>query len=146
MLESLENLLDDVADPEYEVEYGVRQAVPVRYVLRQTLTPGFAERCPDTEARQQGDICHQQAAAKQTDMAVIALQVRRSSSIAMPELPHVLTPAHSGPKRYDYVPERDDWVYLRDGRSLNELLNQELSNVFGQNVDLGLAEVSTQVS
>ena len=79
-------------------------------------------------------------------MAVIALQVRRSSSIAMPELPHALTPAHSGPKRYDYVPERDDWVYLRDGRSLNELLNQELSNVFGQNVDLGLAEVSTQVS
>ena len=79
-------------------------------------------------------------------MAVIALQVRHSSSIAMPELPRALTPAHSGPKRYDYVPERDDWVYLRDGRSLNELLNQELSNVFGQNVDLGLAEVSTQVS
>ena len=75
MLESLENLLDDVADPEYEVEYGVRQAVPVRYVLRQTLTPGFAERCPDTEARQQGDICHQQAAAKQTDLAVISVQV-----------------------------------------------------------------------
>ena len=79
-------------------------------------------------------------------MAVIALQVRHSSSIAMPEQPRALTPARSGPKRYDYVPERDDWVYLRDGRSLNELLNQELSNVFGQNVDLGLADVSTQVS
>ena len=45
----------------------------------------------------------------------------------------------SGPKRYDYVEEQDDWVYLRDGRSLSDLLNQELSDALGRDVDLGLA-------
>ena len=40
MLESLENILDEVADPEYEVEYGVRQRGPTRSALT-SLTSGF---------------------------------------------------------------------------------------------------------
>ena len=31
MLENLENLLDEIGNPEYEVEYGVRLAIPMRY-------------------------------------------------------------------------------------------------------------------
>lgn len=52
----------------------------------------------------------------------------------------------SGPKRYDYATEQDEWVYSRDGRSLNDLLNQELSDALERKVDLGLTNVSTQVS
>lgn len=40
----------------------------------------------------------------------------------------------SGPKRYDWIVDRDEkggsnrqWIYLRDGSSLTELLNEELS-------------------
>lgn len=59
--------------------------------------------------------------------------------------PGALTSPRSGPKRYDYIPEDDDWIYSRDGRSLNELLNHELGEAFGKKVDLGLADVSTYV-
>lgn len=53
----------------------------------------------------------------------------------------------SGPKRYDYVIRGDsmhekegssidgsggDWVYLRDGSTLNELLKKELNVVVGE--------------
>lgn len=50
----------------------------------------------------------------------------------------------SGPKRYDYSPAQDEWVYGRDGRSLNDLLNKELGNVFGEDLDLGLGRISTR--
>ena len=43
------------------------------------------------------------------------------------------------------MPEEDEWIYSRDGRSLNDLLNQELSDALGREVDLGLEKVSTQV-
>ncbi|GJE85941.1 frataxin [Phanerochaete sordida] len=48
----------------------------------------------------------------------------------------------SGPKRYDYVPEKDDWIYLRDGKSLGQLLNGELSTVFNRAIDLQLGPIS----
>lgn len=51
-------------------------------------------------------------------------------------------PESSGPKRYDYVPEKDDWVYLRDGQSLGQLLNGELSAVFNRAIDLQLGPIS----
>ncbi|EGO01051.1 hypothetical protein SERLA73DRAFT_121420 [Serpula lacrymans var. lacrymans S7.3] len=51
----------------------------------------------------------------------------------------------SGPKRYDYFPESDDWRYSRDGRSLEDLLHDELGNVFQKKLNLGLENVSTQV-
>ncbi|KAA1468601.1 Frataxin [Dentipellis sp. KUC8613] len=56
-----------------------------------------------------------------------------------------LSSPFSGPKRYDYVSEEDDWIYSRDGQALGTLLNTELSRVFKQEVDLGLADVSKNV-
>ncbi|KAI0048430.1 Frataxin [Auriscalpium vulgare] len=49
-----------------------------------------------------------------------------------------LSSPHSGPKRYDYSRELDDWVYSRDGRTLGSLLNEELSTATKEKVDLGL--------
>ncbi|OJA09109.1 hypothetical protein AZE42_02574 [Rhizopogon vesiculosus] len=51
----------------------------------------------------------------------------------------------SGPKRYDYVPESDDWRYSRDGMELGELLDRELTDRLGTKVSLRLEGVSTQV-
>jgi len=48
----------------------------------------------------------------------------------------------SGPKRYDYSPEQDEWVYLRDGNSLDALLNEELKAAFGVDVDVGLRGIT----
>ncbi|RPD63155.1 Frataxin, partial [Lentinus tigrinus ALCF2SS1-6] len=105
MLESLETLLDEVADSDYEVEYG---------------------------------------------SGVLTLKLGNKGTYVINKQPPNkqiwLSSPFSGPKRYDYVPEQDGWVYSRDGRSLNDLLNQELSDVLGRKVDLGLADVSTQLS
>ncbi|KAI0735395.1 Frataxin [Earliella scabrosa] len=104
MLESLENLLDEIADPEYEVEYG---------------------------------------------SGVLTLKLGSKGTYVINKQPPNkqiwLSSPFSGPKRYDYVPEEDEWIYSRDGRSLNDLLNQELSDALGREVDLGLEKVSTQV-
>ncbi|KAG0697170.1 Frataxin [Suillus ampliporus] len=51
----------------------------------------------------------------------------------------------SGPKRYDYVPQSDDWRYLRDGMGLGELLEEELTDMLRTNVSLHLEGVSTQI-
>ena len=51
----------------------------------------------------------------------------------------------SGPKRYDYSPTKDSWVYSRDGRGMGDLLNTELSAALGRTIDLGLEGVSEQV-
>ncbi|KAI0768495.1 Frataxin [Trametes elegans] len=105
MLESLEALLDEVADPEYEVEYS---------------------------------------------SGVLTLKLGSKGTYVINKQPPNkqiwLSSPFSGPKRYDYVPEQDEWVYGRDGRSLNDLLNRELSEALERNVDLGLTGVSTQVS
>ena len=77
-------------------------------------------------------------------MAVLSVQVCPLAPTVATQLSVALTPS-SGPKRYDYVPEEDEWIYSRDGRSLNDLLNQELSDALGREVDLGLEKVSTQV-
>lgn len=50
----------------------------------------------------------------------------------------------SGPKRYDYSPDTDSWVYSRDGRSMGDLLDTELSAALRKNVALGLEKVSKQ--
>ncbi|TFK88579.1 Frataxin [Polyporus arcularius HHB13444] len=105
MLESLENLLDELADPEYEVEYG---------------------------------------------SGVLTLKLGSKGTYVINKQPPNkqiwLSSPFSGPKRYDYAPEQDEWVYYRDGRSLSDLLNQELSDALGRKVDLGLTDVSTQLS
>ncbi|KAI0374381.1 Frataxin [Pilatotrama ljubarskyi] len=105
MLESLENLLDEVGDPEYEVEYS---------------------------------------------SGVLTLKLGSKGTYVINKQPPNkqiwLSSPFSGPKRYDYVQEQDDWVYARDGRSLGDLMNEELSDALGRTVDLGLAQVSTQAS
>ncbi|OCH96599.1 Frataxin [Obba rivulosa] len=53
-----------------------------------------------------------------------------------------LSSPFSGPKRYDYSEEQDDWIYVRDGQSLGDLLNQELSIVLEREVRLGLQKIS----
>ncbi|KIM48431.1 hypothetical protein M413DRAFT_440163 [Hebeloma cylindrosporum] len=42
----------------------------------------------------------------------------------------------SGPKRYDFHEETGEWVYSRDGRSFDNLLSDELSKVFSQNITI----------
>lgn len=56
-----------------------------------------------------------------------------------------LSSPFSGPARYDYVKKDDDWVYSRDGRSLETLLQTELKEATGHDVKLGLKGVSQQV-
>ncbi|KAG1845508.1 Frataxin [Suillus subalutaceus] len=51
----------------------------------------------------------------------------------------------SGPKRYDYVPESDDWRYVRDGMGLGELLDGEITDMLQTKVSLHLEGVSAQI-
>jgi len=43
-----------------------------------------------------------------------------------------LSSPFSGPKRYDYIEDEDEWVYLRDGQTLHGLLSDELSTALGR--------------
>lgn len=52
----------------------------------------------------------------------------------------------SGPKRYDYSEEKDDWLYSRDGVVLSGLLNSEISQIVGRQVELGVENVSEHVN
>ncbi|THH05101.1 hypothetical protein EW145_g5039 [Phellinidium pouzarii] len=52
----------------------------------------------------------------------------------------------SGPKRYDYVEKQDGWYYARDGRSIENLLDEELSSVLQQEVKLGTEAISSKVA
>ncbi|TFK23119.1 Frataxin [Coprinopsis marcescibilis] len=56
-----------------------------------------------------------------------------------------LSSPFSGPARYDYSEELDDWIYLRDGRSLGDLLNTELGEALEQKVDLDLKGVASKL-
>lgn len=53
---------------------------------------------------------------------------------------------HSGPKRYDYSGEKDDWLYSRDGVTLSDLLDREISQIVGRQVGLGVQNVSEHVN
>ena len=52
----------------------------------------------------------------------------------------------SGPKRYDYVPSKDDWKYSRDGQTMGDLLNDELGRALGLRVDLGIRDITRRLS
>jgi len=47
-----------------------------------------------------------------------------------------LSSPRSGPKRYDFHEDATEWVYSRDGKSINVLLSEELSNVFKETVNI----------
>ena len=53
---------------------------------------------------------------------------------------------HSGPKRYDYSEEKDDWLYSRDGVALSDLLDSEIGQIVGRRVELGVQNVSAHVN
>lgn len=101
MLESLENVLDEEASSEYEVDYS---------------------------------------------SGVLTLKLGQHGTYVINKQPPNkqiwLSSPTSGPKRYDYVPERDQWVYLREGRTLGQLLNEELSKIFNREIDLKIDKVS----
>jgi len=46
-----------------------------------------------------------------------------------------LSSPRSGPKRYDFHEDTMEWVYSRDGQSLNRLLSEELSTVFKEPIN-----------
>lgn len=74
-------------------------------------------------------------------MAFLSFQVRSSASCRHSISDH----KRSGPKRYDYSPTTDSWVYSRDGRALGDLLNDELTAALGKEVSLGMDHVSEKV-
>lgn len=53
---------------------------------------------------------------------------------------------YSGPKRYDYSEEKDDWFYSRDGVALSDLLDNEISQIVGRRVELGIQNVSEHIN
>ncbi|PCH33441.1 Frataxin [Wolfiporia cocos MD-104 SS10] len=101
LLESLENALDSIGDPEYEVEYS-SGVLTLKLGAKGTY------------------VINKQPPNK---------QIWLSSPV-------------SGPKRYDYSPALDDWVYGRDGRPMSALLEQELGSAFGGAIQLGISRVS----
>jgi frataxin-like iron-binding protein CyaY len=42
----------------------------------------------------------------------------------------------SGPKRYDLDTEQNEWFYGRDNSTLRSLLEEELSGVFGETIQV----------
>lgn len=54
--------------------------------------------------------------------------------------------SRSGPKRYDYSEEKDDWLYSRDGIALSDLLDGEISRIVGRQVELGVQNVSKRIN
>ncbi|KAJ6627162.1 hypothetical protein B0H10DRAFT_422935 [Mycena sp. CBHHK59/15] len=95
LLQALENLVDSLGHPAYEVEY---------------------------------------------HSGVLTLQLGDKGTYVINKQPPNkqiwLSSPFSGPKRYDYDESNGAWVYSRDGQSLTDLLNQELSDAFQQPVDV----------
>jgi hypothetical protein len=48
----------------------------------------------------------------------------------------LLAKQKSGPKRYDYDPDSGSWVYHRDGKSLQQLLSEELSTLLKLKIEI----------
>ncbi|KAJ7431792.1 hypothetical protein B0H11DRAFT_2159914 [Mycena galericulata] len=95
LLHVLENLLDRLGNPAYEVEY---------------------------------------------HSGVLTLQLGDKGTYVINKQPPNkqiwLSSPFSGPKRYDYREMNNTWVYSRDGQSLSDLLNRELSDALQQPVDI----------
>ena len=65
--------------------------------------------------------------------------------MSMTPAPQASLTLHSGPKRYDYSEEKDDWLYSRDGVTLSDLLDSEISQIVGRKVELGVQNVSEHI-
>ncbi|KAJ6574872.1 hypothetical protein B0H19DRAFT_616889 [Mycena capillaripes] len=111
LLHALENLVDNLGNPAYEVEYhsGV-------------LTLQLGEKGTY--------VINKQPPNKQIWLSSpFRCCFLLSSS-------NILIRNESGPKRYDYHEGGDAWVYSRDGQSLTDLLNRELSDALQRPVDV----------
>ncbi|TFY72643.1 hypothetical protein EVG20_g376 [Dentipellis fragilis] len=124
MLDSLEALLDELGDPSYEIEYS---SGVLTLKLGNNGTYVINKQPPNKQIWLSSPFRY---------AFVLSVTVWKARNDV---------PGRSGPKRYDYVPEEDNWIYSRDGQALGSLLNTELSRVFKQEVDLGLADVSKSV-
>lgn len=97
LLDSLEQLVDSLADPTCEVEYS---------------------------------------------SGVLTLQLGSKGTYVINKQPPNkqiwLSSPFSGPKRYDYSLERKVWYYNRDGRLLDDLLNEELTRELDREVRIQL--------
>ncbi|KAJ7293349.1 Frataxin [Mycena rebaudengoi] len=95
ILHALENLVDNLGNPAYEVEY---------------------------------------------HSGVLTLQLGDKGTYVINKQPPNkqiwLSSPFSGPKRYDYSENSNAWIYSRDGQSLTDLLNRELSEALQQAVDI----------
>lgn len=88
-----------------------------------------------TETRPEWYLCHQQATSEQADLVILSSEVRHR----LPPIHAGLIGLHcSGPKRYDFHEGTLEWVYSRDGQSINALLSEELSTVFKEPVNFRL--------
>lgn len=61
--------------------------------------------------------------------------------LACPIVTHVCL---SGPKRYDYVPEIDNWYYSRDDQTLGNLLEHELQGALGRKVEFRSLQIANK--
>lgn len=69
----------------------------------------------------------------------------RKQTTNMTSAPQASLTLHSGPKRYDYSEQKDDWLYSRDGVTLSDLLDSEISQIVGRKVELGVQNVSEHI-
>ncbi|PPQ80016.1 hypothetical protein CVT26_011898 [Gymnopilus dilepis] len=73
---------------------------------------------------------------------VLTLNLGRSGTYVINKQPPNkqiwLSSPMSGPKRYDFHPDTKSWVYSRDNKTLDGLLSEELSEVFGEQVKISL--------
>jgi len=95
LLQTLENLLDSVGQPEWEVDY---------------------------------------------HSGVLTLKLGSNGTYVINKQPPNkqiwLSSPRSGPKRYDFHDDTTEWVYARDGKSINALLSEELSTVFNEPINI----------
>jgi frataxin len=145
LLEELETFLDSLGNSGYEVEYHVRWGhLPVLCQPRfDKYTVWSQSGVLTLHLADKGTyVINKQPPNKQIWLsspfrcASLSVSFLQSKDICEP----------SGPKRYDYIASSDEWVYSRDGKSLGDLLNEELSEVIQDTVDLGLKNPSSKVS
>jgi len=103
LMERLEELLDDLGNPYYEVEY---------------------------------------------HSGVLTLSLGDKGTYVINKQPPNkqiwLSSPFSGPKRYDYSEKEDNWLYSRDGNSMEALLNNELGVAFERKMNLALSGLANQ--
>ena len=146
LLVTLEELIESRGEADQEVDYHVREVAYAvyRHGLMYLCGRKLSERCAYSQSGPFWNVCHQQAAAEQADLAVFSYEV---GSVLLCRFGYAspfccrcadLDFQSSGPKRYDFHPDTKSWVYSRDNKTLDELLSEELSEVFGEQVKISL--------